>query len=64
LRLEMAPALDLSLAALIRKPFEIFPYRPPGGRALLREFLSDEWVIWHAPLKRTPQRQAIRHSQG
>jgi hypothetical protein len=30
---------------------EILPYRPPGGRALLGEFLADKGVSWHRRIK-------------
>jgi hypothetical protein len=59
----MAPALDFGLEFLIGISLEIFPYRPPDGRALLREFLSDERVAWHgvikAPLARSAQERKM-----
>src|SRR6478736_2071355 len=61
LRLEMAPALYLSLELLIGISLEIFPYRSSGGRALLREFLADEWVMGHCAIKAS--RAAVGNSQ-
>src|SRR6266403_1524111 len=50
-RREVAPDLDLGLELLLRISLEIFPYCPPGGRALPCEILADEWVIWHGAIK-------------
>src|SRR5260370_20429597 len=52
LRLQLAPALDFGLITVLREALEIFRGKPPGGRAVLGEFLVDEGV-WHRP---QPQR--------
>src|SRR5882724_5823082 len=58
-RREVAPDLDLGLELLLRISLEIFPYCPPGGRALPCEFLADKRVYGHQGLCRIVQAQPM-----
>jgi hypothetical protein len=51
LRLQVAPALDFGLVAVLWEPLEIFLGRLSGGRALPCELLADEGVSGHAAIK-------------
>jgi len=51
LRLQLAPALDLGLVAVLGEALEIFSGQRFGGRALPGEFFADERVSWHRAIK-------------
>ncbi len=60
LRLQLAPALDLGLVALLWEIPEISLGQLPGGRALARELLADVGgSLVMGASKRDPDRQAI-----
>src|SRR5258708_7055904 len=54
LRLQMPPAFNLSLVAILREALKVFRSVLAGGVALPREFLADERVCWHN-LPSTPE---------
>jgi hypothetical protein len=53
IRLEMAPALDFRLVAVLREPLEVFSGELPGVCAIPSELLAEVRVSGHAPLKRS-----------
>src|SRR5260370_9602146 len=58
--LQLVPALDLGLVALLRDAFEIFGGQFPGGRALSGEFFADKRISWH----RAIEAQTMAHGQS
>src|SRR5258708_12177667 len=59
LRLQVAPALDLGLVAVLGEALEVLTGELAGGGALPGELLANELISGHAPLKRGLSRQAI-----
>ena len=60
LRLQMAPALDLGLVALLWEIPEISLGQLPGGRALPGEFLVNERVSGHGAIEARQRRAGNR----
>src|SRR5258705_9228421 len=57
--LKVAPALNLGEVAAFREPLKVFRGELSSGDAQSGEFLADERVSGHAPLKRSRGGQAI-----
>src|SRR5258706_8158847 len=57
--LQMPPALNLGEVAAFREPLKVFRGELSSGDAQSGEFLADERVSVHAPLKRSRGGQAI-----
>ncbi len=62
-RREVAPDLELGLELLLWVSLEIFPYCPPGGRALPSELFADKRVDWHERPS-TPETKTAHASGG
>src|SRR5258705_12216898 len=63
--MEVAPALNLGEVAAFREPLKVFRGELSGGYAQSGEFLADERVSGHVPLKRSRGGEAIpRYGEG